>query len=230
MTTRLFRFALPLVLLLAGSLLIWGTDADLRLAGAVYASGGWPGNGNAFWEFVYSHASYPAFVLVGLGVIILVAGFFVPRLAAERKAALFLVLLLVLGPGLVVNALLKDNLGRPRPIDVQEFGGDFPYAQFWQHGISHDNRSFPSGHASVAFYLFAPWFILRGRRRVAAACWLAGGLGYGLLVGIGRMLQGGHFLSDVLWAGGLVYLTGELLTILLGLDSPAPARAAPASS
>jgi membrane-associated PAP2 superfamily phosphatase len=33
------------------------------------------------------------------------------------------------------------------------------------------------------------------------------GLGYGSLVGLARMLQGAHFLSDVLWALGFVYLT-----------------------
>ena len=39
------------------------------------------------------------------------------------RAAVFLVLSLLLGPGLLVNVILKDNWGRPRPGSVVEFGG-----------------------------------------------------------------------------------------------------------
>ena len=41
------------------------------------------------------------------------------------------------------------------------------------------------------------------------------GLSFGVLVGFSRMLQGGHYLSDVLWAGGLVYLCGVILSWIL---------------
>jgi len=33
-----------------------------------------------------------------------------------------------------------------------------------------------------------------------------------LLVGLARIMQGAHFVNDILWAGGLAYLTGELLS------------------
>jgi len=36
-------------------------------------------------------------------------------------------------------------------------------------------------------------------------------------MGLGRMIQGGHFASDVIWAGGLIYLIGLILYYLLGL-------------
>lgn len=218
MTTRRAPLALPLALLLAASLVIWLADGDLRLARMVHASGTWPGNGHPFWEFVYAHASLPAFSLAALALVVLAAGLIVKQAAALRKPALFMVLLLAFGPGLVVNVLLKDHLGRARPIDVYEFGGDFSFSQFWQPGPFQENRSFPSGHASVAFTLVGPWFFLRRRNPLHAACWLVGGLAYGTLVGVGRILQGGHFLSDVLWAGGLVYLCGEILARIMALD------------
>jgi membrane-associated PAP2 superfamily phosphatase len=44
------------------------------------------------------------------------------------------------------------------------------------------------------------------------------GLFYGALMGLTRMIQGGHFLTDVIWAGCLVYLTGLFLYYLFGLD------------
>lgn len=36
-------------------------------------------------------------------------------------------------------------------------------------------------------------------------------LGYGLLMGCGRIVQGGHFVSDVLWSGVIVVLITYLL-------------------
>ena len=41
----------------------------------------------------------------------------------EARAALFLIATLALGPGLLTNVILKDHWGRPRPIDVRQFGG-----------------------------------------------------------------------------------------------------------
>jgi membrane-associated PAP2 superfamily phosphatase len=38
-----------------------------------------------------------------------------------------------------------------------------------------------------------------------------------MLIGLGRMAQGGHFATDVIWAGGIVYLSGITLYYLLGL-------------
>ncbi len=217
--TRLFRLGLPVVLLLLSTFLIWLTDADLRLARAVYGdAAGWPGIDRFPWDLIYAYAGAPAFLLAGVAGGIHLASLFVKRLAGQRRQALFFILMLALGPGLVVNVMLKDNQGRARPREVREFGGQYPFSQIWQRGDTGNNSSFPSGHASVAFYLTAPWFVLRRRKRVQATCWLAGGLGYGSLVGAARILQGGHFLSDVLWAGGLVYLSGEVLAQVMGLD------------
>ncbi len=97
-----------------------------------------------------------------------------------------------------------------------------------------EGRSFPSGHASVAFYLASPWFLLRSTRRRAARLWLGAGLAYGGLVSLTRMVQGAHFLSDVLWSWGIVHLLGLLLAHWLRLDHsevplPFPARPASAS-
>src|ERR1700751_4567466 len=49
----------------------------------------------------------------------------------EARAALFLIATLALGPGLLTNVVLKDHWGRPRPIDVKQFGGDYRFEQWW---------------------------------------------------------------------------------------------------
>ena len=44
---------------------------------------------------------------------------------------------------------------------------------------------------------------------------LVAGLALGSAVGLGRMLQGGHFLSDVVFAFWTVYLIGAMLAWLM---------------
>lgn len=88
----------------------------------------------------------------------------------------------------------------------------------WEKGIAGSGKSFPSGHASMGFYMFSPYFVLRRSSRPGSIGFLVLGLGYGALMGLARMIQGGHFASDVVWAGGFIYLSGLLLSVLLGLD------------
>lgn len=223
MKSALFRFCVILFILIASSLLIIANDADLRIARLIFgADHHWPGNVSAFWVWLYDVAPIPGILLAGGSLMLFCAGFFVHKLKRFRRQAAFIVLLALLGPGLVVNTLLKNQLGRPRPREVTEFGGEYPFVQPGFPGTAGSNSSFPSGHASIAFFLIAPWFSCRSSRRMIAFGFLSAGLGYGLLVGFGRMMQGAHFLSDILWAGGLVYLTGEILSPYLLTRSPRP--------
>jgi membrane-associated PAP2 superfamily phosphatase len=210
------------------SLLILMSDADLRIARLVVGPDNqWPGLSHAPWTFLYTLAPIPGFLLAAGAGIVLLAGFFRFSLRKFRRQSLFILLLLALGPGLVVNVILKDHLGRPRPQDLIEFGGNHQFVQFWQPGSTEKNSSFPSGHAAIAFFLMAPWFVYRRKNRCKALSFLWTGLLFGLLVGVARIMQGGHFLSDILWAGGLVYIIGELLSCFFHFtasDLPESAR------
>ena len=220
MKSLLLRFGLPLSLLFLFSVVALMLDADLEVARLVYQKNGpWPGVGTFPWNFLYNSVALPAFILAGTGAAIFALSFFVETLGKYRSRSAFLFLLLILGPGLIVNVLLKEHLGRARPKEIVEFRGGHQYTEMWQKGDAGDNSSFPSGHASAAFYLVAPWFLLRKKNRKFATGCLIFGLTYGGLVGTARIMQGGHFLSDVVWAGGLVYLSGELLSSLLKLDN-----------
>ncbi|MGH7125190.1 MAG: phosphatase PAP2 family protein, partial [Stellaceae bacterium] len=65
------------------------------------------------------------------------------------------------------------------------------------------NCSFVSGHAAAGFGLVAFSFLTldRRRRRVLRA----GAVAAGSLIGLARMAQGAHFLSDVVFAGLVVW-------------------------
>ena len=213
-------FLLPVAILVACTALIAATGLDISLERHFYRQGVWIGRDLDPWRFLYRFGVFPAYLFAGAALATLIAGFFSARVAGFRKSALFLLLLLALGPGLLVNSVFKNHWGRPRPSQLQVFNGaeKMPYYQVWERGVAGQGRSFPSGHASAAFYLIAPYFVLRCRARRCALLALAGGLGYGLFMGVARMAQGGHFPSDVLWAGGIVYLAGLALSRLMRLQ------------
>jgi membrane-associated phospholipid phosphatase len=47
------------------------------------------------------------------------------------------------------------------------------------------------------------------------------GIAAGSAIGFARVTQGAHFPSDVLWSGGMVYLSGLFLTVLVNTSKPA---------
>lgn len=135
------------------------------------------------------------------------------------RAAAYLLAVLIVAPGLLANTVLKDNWGRARPSQTIEFGGKKAFTPALRISDQCDhNCSFVCGHAAMAFTPMALAFVLRSRRQRRWA--LAGGLGFGGLVGMVRIIEGGHFLSDVLFAGLLIYGVSWGLAALVLPRSP----------
>jgi len=134
------------------------------------------------------------------------------RMLIEARAALFLIATLALGPGLLTNVLLKDHWGRPRPIDIQQFGGDYRFEPWWDpRGGCPNNCSFIAGEPSGAFWTLAPAALTPPPLQpLAYGAALAFGVGLGAL----RIGAGAHFFSDVVFAGVLTYL---LIWVVYGL-------------
>jgi membrane-associated PAP2 superfamily phosphatase len=125
-----------------------------------------------------------------------------------NRRVLYLVLALALGPGLVVNVVFKDHWGRARPRDVAEFGGNDRFTPAFVISDECDrNCSFVAGHPSVLFWLASVAFVVRRRRRL----WFATAAGLGALAGLARIVQGAHFLSDVVFSGLFVFAVCYLL-------------------
>ena len=121
----------------------------------------------------------------------------------------FLALVLMTGPGLIANTLLKDNWARPRPLHIVEFGGSDRFTPVLERsGQCARNCSFISGEASSTLALGFAIAMLARRRRAAlmAAAVAAGGL-----IGLIRIGEGGHFLSDVVFAGVFMALDVALM-------------------
>ncbi|MFA5242235.1 MAG: phosphatase PAP2 family protein [Sulfuricella sp.] len=143
--------------------------------------------------------------------LILIAGSFVHAWRGRwpsRGAGVFLLLSLLLGPGLMVNLGLKEHWGRARPTQTADFGGPKIFTPALKPAANcQNNCSFVSGHASVGF-----WWLALG---LAWPAWrmraMALGLGLGGLFGLARILQGGHFASDVIFSLLVVWGMAELL-------------------
>lgn len=129
-----------------------------------------------------------------------------PYWRAQRGPLAYLLLTLALGPGLIVNVVLKDHWGRPRPVQITQFGGHEHYVAPTIPSAQH-GHSFPSAHAAAAFYLMSFGWAVPRRRRL----WWTLGLLAGAGVGYVRIVQGAHFLSDIIFAGLVVWLTAALL-------------------
>jgi lipid A 4'-phosphatase len=126
------------------------------------------------------------------------------RMLIEGRAALFLIVTLALGPGVITNLILKDHWGRSRPIDVQQFGGADHFMPWWDpRGECPNHGSFVAGEPSGAFWTLAPAALAPLELQPLA---FGAALLFGIAVGVLRIGGGGHFFSDVMFAGVFVYL------------------------
>ena len=184
---------------------------DLWMATHFHAQGGvFPAGQLWVVQAIYVWAPPLGWVFTGGMLVVICWRWWRPeqiRVALWRQAVAW-VLVAVVGIGLVVHEGLKNQVGRPRPNQVVDMGGAAPYVPAFQVSDACDrNCSFVSGHAALGFCLLAlgMWSTPARRRR-----WMWIGLCVGSAIGAVRMVQGGHFFSDVLfsflamWASALL--------------------------
>ncbi len=135
------------------------------------------------------------------------------RLLIKPRETLFVLASFALGPGLIVNGILKAFWGRARPRKLLEFGGDAVYSPvWWISDQCQRNCSFVSGEGAAAFWLLAIVFLVpKEWKRPVGALTLA----VVAAVSLARIAAGGHFVSDVLIAWLLVLLVMLLLQRLI---------------
>jgi membrane-associated PAP2 superfamily phosphatase len=216
----------PVLVLLVATAAVRMFDLDLRLTRLAFDGTGWPWNQNGFIQLMYDYGTWPAITMASIAGAVWIGSAFIKEFRGNRTLAMFVALSMVVGPGLLVNALFKEYYGRPRPREVIEFGGQREVAPVLQPNIGQGGKSCPSGHASMGFFwlTLAVFHTERNRRLAAAFALLA--LVHGGCMGFGRIVQGGHWFSDVVWAAGMDYLAAWFLYRALRL-SPAYSRPVP---
>jgi lipid A 4'-phosphatase len=136
------------------------------------------------------------------------------RMAGQgARRWLWLLSCLVVGPGLLVNGLLKEHWGRPRPRATDVFGGEAPFQKVWVITDWCDrNCSFVSGEASTAAWLVAA--ALMAPRQIRTAVTTLAAI-YAFAISINRIAFGGHYLSDVVLAWLLCALVFTAMSRLI---------------
>ena len=201
------------LLLVLVAFTLWGEahDLDRRFTAQFFSTeNGWFLADSFPWNWLYDYGEAP-------GIIFSIVSFFLwtfyrtdPARAKLRPYLLICALTPFIASLLLVNVVLKDHTGRPRPREIVQFNGNWEYKPVLKAGIPGQGHSFPCGHCSIAFTLTSGIVFWRLSRKFALSS-LSLGLAYGILMSLARIVQGGHFLSDALWSLGVVWLT------LLGL-------------
>ncbi|MCH9814637.1 MAG: phosphatase PAP2 family protein [Epsilonproteobacteria bacterium] len=130
----------------------------------------------------------------------------------KRIGWLYLLAVLIIGPILIVNVLFKDNWGRARPKQIEQFGGKKEFTPaFVLTNQCKKNCSFSCGHASAGFFFIAIALLSRRNK----ALYTAAAIALGFTIGLGRMAQGGHFFSDVVFSFIFLYMTAKILYYIM---------------
>ncbi|MES2214763.1 MAG: phosphatase PAP2 family protein [Pseudomonadota bacterium] len=128
------------------------------------------------------------------------------------KIAIYLLIAAILGPGLLVNFALKNHVGRARPKQVLEFGGNKAFIGPLRLSDECElNCSFSSGHAAMGYYFSSLSYVTPPQYQAVTFLF---GIVLGSVIGFGRVLQGGHFLSDVVFSGIFIMLTNHICFII----------------
>lgn len=206
------------LLLLVGLALLFALLPGLDMASSEFArsvAGGAFAPRDGTWWPLYAWMK-PVFFLIGLGVLLLgLASWLLqrPLLGVTPRRAFFVVASMALIQGLIIDVYLKGGFGRARPREIEAFGGDFLFTPFYMVSEAcRSNCSFVSGHAGMAFSVVALSFLPEQRRWRLVILFAA--LAFGLLTGWMRVIQGAHFLSDVLFSGMVVFGLTWLMALL----------------
>jgi len=176
-------------------------QVDLYLSGLFYRAGqGFFFSDNAGFLAMQKLAFNGARVLAAAFLVLaLVSWLRHKKIILDAKAWAFLLLALLVGPGLVANVGFKDHWGRARPREVVEFGGTekFSPALVPHFDKARSNGSFVSGDGAFGF--FFPTFAYVAPRRLSRR-FFWGGMAVGGLFGFCRLATGAHFFSDIVYA------------------------------
>ena len=204
----LWHLALPLALALGVFVVFEFTDLDRSVSDLFYAPAdhAFPLRHEWFFEVVlHQWAKYLLVLLASAVFGGFVMSFAIDALRPLRRQLLFVFLAMALGPLSV--GWLRNVAHKQCPVDIDIYGGFARYERLLDAPAPdvRTGRCWPSGHAAGGFSLFAFYFVWRRRWPGRAAAALAMALLYGLLLGLGRVMQGSLFLSYALWSAIVVW-------------------------
>lgn len=197
------------LLLTIGAVFVLFPGIDLDVSGLFYKAG------EGFYlkhdlELVVLYKSVnvlvPVMLLLIIGSLIYLRSTPKKLVVLTAPRVMYVLLVFGIGSGLIVNAFLKEHVGRARPSQILQFGGEKSFSKAMEVSDQcMSNGSFTCGHCSFAFGFIAFYFLFRKRWVLFLAA------AYGILVSATRVIQGGHFLSDAFFSFLVMVATADLL-------------------
>ncbi len=159
-------------------------------------------------DFIFEDLPTATFIVLGLSILAFLVSFL--GKPNWRKPALVMMLTMIIGSGVIIHLALKEYWGRPRPKQIEHFGGSQSYRAVWspQFKPIEPSKSFACGHCTLGFFFFALYLVgvrLKSKKVQFFGLFLAFGLG--LAYSLTRMMQGGHFFSDTLFAMWVMWIS-----------------------
>ncbi len=212
----------PLIILLIvtailAAVFVTFPQIDIWMTGQFYdpQNGGFWLKNNPIILVFYYLVKYARYAMPVVFAVLLAANFLTKKkfLFGRRELA-FLFLAALLGP-IIVTGFFKDYWHRARPVQTIEFGGDKPFTRAFE--ISHycptDCYSFVSGHAAMGFFFVAFALVIASarKRKKAYICLFL----LGMVIAFARVMQGAHYLSDVVFGGLFTLISTHALYYLM---------------
>ncbi|MFO1257633.1 MAG: phosphatase PAP2 family protein [Gammaproteobacteria bacterium] len=191
---------MPFIIFAVGAVLFEVTDLNLLVNDYFFDFEGqtWR-HGQSWWANNLIHKSGLKLVksVALVAVTVYIVSFFSSALGHYRRAALFAILVMGIGPGLVAIGKQISNMDCPSQID--RYTGDRPHIKLFESKPKEIKRGkcFPGGHSSGAFSLIFIYFLMRESNRLRKyapfGAILVIGLGY--IFSIAQWARGSHFPS-----------------------------------
>lgn len=207
----------PLIALIALSIILEASGADIRLADKIYAweGGSWALKNAWITKTVIHQTGRNLSLFLALIVIAgLITTFISTKVRKYRRELVYL--LCAAGGSSILISLLKEITHVSCPWDFDRYGGEIPYESVLSQIIHASGEGcFPAGHASGGYAWLALYFL--GTYKNSNLRWI--GLTFALCVGIvfgfSQQLRGAHFISHDLWTLGICWLFSLLLFKLM---------------
>ena len=203
---------LLVIFFISSLVFVFFPDIDLAVSKLFYNGNKFPLN-NTLFDYIFYYSIKPIIILISIvSIVIFLYNTFNKKnlFNITKRNILYLLLILSIGPGLIVNATLKENWGRARPLQTIEFGGNKTFTPAFVIS-NQDGYSFSSGHAAAAFSLVGISLLMRKRKKTLFTITFI----YAIFVSISRIAVGGHFLSDVITSFFIVCISTSFFYKLL---------------
>ncbi len=138
--------------------------------------------------------------------------------SSSKRKMTYVILVGILGSLIAVYST-KFLFQRIRPQYINEFNGQYQFTKAWEHNNRNnagyqDTFSFVSGHSAIGFLIYSIAFLYDAksirRKKFMIISTIIGGI-----FGLFRVIQGKHFISDVVFSGYIMYGSALILSYII---------------